>query len=1055
MEMSFLYVPPGSGVLANDVEPDGQAMTVANMTDPPNHTPWATLAWQWDADGSFRYAPVYEFHGLDSFTYTVCDPTPLCDTGTVRIAVNDPPQAGDDVYSTDEDTGLSVSAPGVLDNDSDPNSTPPADVIAASLFSGPSNGSVSLNADGSFTYDPDPDYEGPDSFTYEVCDQGVPPIQNPLCDTGSVDITVNPVNDPPIAVGDTARTNEGTDRTVDVLTNDYENPVEGDTLSVAAVTQASNGSVTFTPTDVTYSPDPGFYGLDTFTYTLSDGNGGTDTASVDIFVSTIPSAADDVGYTMLQDETLNVAAAGVLLNDSDPDGDPLTANLLSGPTHAQSFSLAPDGSFNYTPDQYFYGTDSFTYQACDPGSSPQPQLCDPAVVSITIQDVPDAPVAQDDSYAVDEDQSLNVDSPGGPGVMANDADPDNLPPFVPPGYVPWSGLSVTTTPLLDPSHGALTLNADGSFLYVPDADYAGTDIFSYEVCDSPPSSQCDSAVVHLTVSPVNDPPSAFDDTASTNEDTPATISVLANDSDPDAGDVLSIDSVTQGAHGSVVIGGNAVTYTPAANWFGSDSFTYTITDGNGEFDTAAVDVTVQSVNDNPVANDDSRSMGSSGTLIIDVLGNDSDVENDLLSVHSVGPTTGGGTVTNNGSDVTFDPNGYSSPSVPATFTYRAVDSNGGVSNDATVTVLVNDPPYAGNDSYSTDEDVLLAIDASVGVLANDYDPNSDPLSISLVSDVNHGSLTLNNDGSFSYQPASNYFGPDTFTYQICDAPAAGYCTNADVSIDVFSVNDVPVAADDSASADQVVAMSGTWSLPVSINDNDIENELDLNSIVITSGPAHGSAVPNPASPGEILYTLGDGHFTSDSFTYTISDLNGAVSNAANVTISITPPSIHVDKTYSPDPVVVGGTVEFYITVWNNGPGVAYDVDLADDLGSCFQWNSGQNPNGSLGDFNDGDAVVVVARAQVLDSAGCGATNSASLTSTNALSSSVSISIGIDVPPSGERAQPTPTPTPDGNNTSTGTGGDADVEAAFTLLIPVFLVGAPFILALLDHSKGRQ
>lgn len=1051
MEMSSLNVDAAYGVLANDTEPDGEAMTVTNMTTPPHHTSWATLPWQWGTDGSFRYTPLYDFHGLDSFTYTVCDPTPLCDTTTVHIAVNDPPEAEDDSYNTDEDTQLSVSAPGVLDNDSDPNMTPPADVISASLSSGPSHGSVSLNPDGSFIYDPDPHYHGSDSFFYQACDQGVAPIQGPLCAGAEVVLTVNPVNDPPIAVDDSMRTNEGAPRTLDVLFNDYEDPIEGDTLFVSAITQASDGVVSFTPNDVTYTPDPSFYGPDSFTYTISDGLGGFDTAVVSVFVSTTPSALDDPGYSTQQDATLTVASPGVLSNDSDPDGDGLQANLTNSPDHAASFSLAPNGSFSYTPDLYFYGTDTFTYEACDPGSSPQPPLCASAHVTITIQNVEDSPIARDDAYTLDEDGSLLEDRPGGPGLLTNDSDPDNLPPFVPPGYVPWTGLTVSTLPVVAPDHGDLNLYSNGSFEYVPDPDYAGSDGFTYEVCDA--GMACAAANVDLTITAYNDPPVAVNDAQSTNEDTAASIPVLANDSDPDPGDVLSIDSVTHGAHGSVAINGTSVVYTPNSNWFGEDTFAYTITDGNGEFASASVTVTVQSVNDNPLAHDDSDSAGGGEIRVIDVLDNDVDIENDPLTVDSVSASTQGGLVTNNGMDVTYNPNGYSSPTVPDTFTYRAIDSNGGMSNSATVSILVNDPPVAISDAFSTDEDTQLDVSAP-GILQNDHDPNGDPLYLSLLSDVTHGSLLLNADGSFIYQPAANYFGIDAFTYRICDAPSGGMCVSVGVNLTINAVNDAPMALNDSASTNQANALSGSWSIPVAANDTDIEGPLNLDSIVIVSAPSNGSAIPNPSVPGEIIYTLNDGRSTEDSFAYTIRDADGAVSNSATVSIIIERPEMQIDKAAVPEAIMVGEVVDFYITVWNNGPGIAYDVYLNDQLGSCFRWLSGENPDGLLGNFNEGDAVVVVARARLDSGSGCDMTNRATVSSTNGIDDSVEISVGLLAPIGGTGALPTPTPTPTPAGMTLPTGSGAEVEAAFTLLVPVFLLAAPFVFTFFDRVKGR-
>ena len=214
---------------------------------------------------------------------------------------NRPPVATDDAYSTDEDTLLSVAATGVLGNDTDPD----GDSLTAVLHSGPSDGSLTLNSDGSFTYTPDPSFFGDDSFNYKVNDG--------LLDsnTARVTITVNSVNDPPTANDDTASTTEDTPVDIDVLANDSD--VDGDSLSVSAVTPAGHGTVTNNGTDVTYSPDTNYSGPDSFTYTASDGNGGTDVGTVTIAVNAVndaPVAVDD-DYDVDEDAVLTIPAAGV------------------------------------------------------------------------------------------------------------------------------------------------------------------------------------------------------------------------------------------------------------------------------------------------------------------------------------------------------------------------------------------------------------------------------------------------------------------------------------------------------------------------------------------------------------------------------------------------------------------------------------------------------------------------------------------------------------------------------------------------------------------------
>ncbi|MBC7965167.1 MAG: tandem-95 repeat protein, partial [Fuerstia sp.] len=237
------------------------------------------------------------------------------------------------------------------------------------------------------------------------------------------------------------------------------------------------------------------------------------------------------------------------------------------------------------------------------------------------------------------------------------------------------------------SHGSVVSNVDGTVTYTPAANFNGADAFTYTISDG--NGGTATATVALTVTAVNDAPVAVDDSATTNEDTAKIILVLANDSDVD-GNALTVASVTQGSHGGVVSNGDGtVTYTPAANFNGADSFTYTISDVNGGTATATVAITVTAVNDAPVAVDDSYTVNQSMTLTVSAPGviiNDSDVEGTSLStVLSSGPAHGTLTLNANGSFTYIPAAGFSGTD---SFSYKANDG-AAQSNIATVTITVN------------------------------------------------------------------------------------------------------------------------------------------------------------------------------------------------------------------------------------------------------------------------------------------------------------------------------------------------------------------------------
>src|SRR5206468_2823480 len=249
-------------------------------------------------------------------------------------------------------------------------------------------------------------------------------------------------------------------------------------------------------------------------------------------------------------------------------------------------------------------------------------------------------------------------------------------------------------------------------------------------------------------------------------------------------------------------------YTPATDYNGSDSFTYRAVDSlNGVSNTATVTITVNSVNEERESvaegNSTNEDTALNGTT---VLANDSDSHNGAPNENNTPLTAQLVSAPSHAAAFTLNANGTFSYT-PATdynggdsFTYQAVDSLGGVSNTATVTITVNsvnDPPVATDDSYSTDEDTALS---GSTVLTDDSDShngapseNNTPLTAQLVSGPSHAaSFTLNSNGTFSYTPATDYNGSDAFTYQAVDA-LGGASNTATVTITINSVNDAPVA----------------------------------------------------------------------------------------------------------------------------------------------------------------------------------------------------------------------------------------------------------------------
>ncbi len=319
--------------------------------------------------------------------------------------------------------------------------------------------------------------------------------------------------------------------------------------------------------------------------------------------------------------TLTVPPTGVAVNDVDPDGNTLTAILVTAPTHG-TLTLNPDGSFSYTPAADYSGPDGFTYKVSD--GTVESNV---ATVAITVVAVNDVPVAVDDAYTTAEDTTLSVDAPG---VLLNDSDAE--------------GTELTAIGLNGPANGSLTINSDGSFFYTPNANYTGTDTFTYMVMDD--ATESNVATVTITITPVNDAPIAVNDAAATLEDAAVSGNVLTNDTDADAGTTLTATLGASSVNGTVTLtpdGG--FTYTPNPNFNGTDSFTYTASDGTAVSNVATVTITVAAVNDAPIAVNDLATTAEETAVSGNVLTNDTDVDAGTTLTATLVANVTNGTVT--------------------------------------------------------------------------------------------------------------------------------------------------------------------------------------------------------------------------------------------------------------------------------------------------------------------------------------------------------------------------------------------------------------------------
>ncbi|MFT5366863.1 MAG: putative repeat protein (TIGR01451 family), partial [Candidatus Latescibacterota bacterium] len=471
--------------------------------------------------------------------------------------------------------------------------------------------------------------------------------------------------------------------------------------------------------------------------------------------------------------------------------------------------------------------------------------------TITVDSVNDFPTPADDIVATEEDVAAAV------LVLANDVDAD--------------GDALVVVDVTQGSNGTVSIVDGSTVSYTPNDNFTGEDTFTYTVSDGQGGTA--TGTVQITVTPANDVPTVVDDAIQVQEDTEGTVPVLANDSDID-GDALTVVSVTQGATGAVSVANDStVSYTPNGNFTGEDTFTYTVSDGQGGTATGTVQVTVTPVNDVPILLDDAIEMVSDALGEIPVIVNDVDADGDTLTVVAVTQGSNGTVSIGDGSTVSYVPNDNFSGE--DTFTYTVSDGKGGTAT-ATVVVSVerlNTSPVAVDDTVETLEDASVTI----SVLDNDTDENQDVLTITEVSSGTMGSVGIVDGTDVTYSPDENKSGSDSFIYTVSDGH--GGTATGTIFVTVTEVNDAPVAIDD--------IVTGKSNAPVAIsvllNDSDLDGDA-LTVAAVTQG-ANGSV--SITDGNLVIYLPNVGFAGEDAFAYTLSDgREGTATGAVTVTIPI-------------------------------------------------------------------------------------------------------------------------------------------------------------------------
>ncbi|HAS6991098.1 TPA: tandem-95 repeat protein, partial [Vibrio parahaemolyticus] len=752
--------------LPNDTDADGDKLSIESASVPKEQGTVEVV------DGKLVFTPAENFNGDAEITYTVTDGA-LTDQATVKVtvnAVNDTPVVESNVA---DQTLAEDFTPYTIDLNTVFSDVDNVDGELKFSVSGNSNIQVAI-VNGIATITPTADWNGSETLTFTATDPSGESVSQ------TVDFTVTPVAD---IVADKATVVEDTPTIIKVLGNDtFEG--KDKVVSLDAENGPKNGTVIVNNDGtVTYTPDDNYVGKDTFTYVVTSG-GVSESTTVEVNVTPVndaPVAKNDISTT--QEDT--AVTIDVLSNDTDVDGDKLSLQSATVP-EAQGKVEIVDGKLVFTPAENFNGDAEITYTVTDG------QLTDEAKVTVTVNPVNDAPTIKVDAVESITEDAVSTDTVVATLEVADTDTPEDQ----------------LTVSLENNSNGYFVLVGDEVKLTQAGVDAVNNDelnlkdlTISASVSDgvNPTANDSDSLVVNRA----NDAPTVENAIADQvlSEDF-ASYTIDLNDAFKDSDSALNF-SVSGNSNVLVSIENGIATITPTADWNGSETLTFTVTDPSGESVSQTVNFTVAPVAD-IVA--DKATVVEDTPTIIKVLGNDTfEGDDKVVSLDTNnGPANGTVSVNPDGS-VTYTPNdNYHGAD---SFTY--IVTSGGVSESTTVNVdvtPVNDAPMAKDDIATTQEDTAVTID----VLPNDSDVDGDKLSIQSASAPEAQGKVEIVDGKLVFTPAENFNGDAEITYTVTDGALTDQAT---VKVTVNAVNDTPIIkvdavesiTEDAVNTDTVVA----------------------------------------------------------------------------------------------------------------------------------------------------------------------------------------------------------------------------------------------------------
>ncbi|EHJ9994749.1 tandem-95 repeat protein [Vibrio parahaemolyticus] len=892
-----------------------------------------------NSDGTVTYTPDDNYVGEDAFTYIVTSGG-VSESTTVEVnvtPVNDAPVAKNDISTTQEDTAVTID---VLSNDTDVD----GDKLSIESVSVPKEQGTVEVVDGKLVFTPAENFNGDAEITYTVTDGA-------LTDQATVKVTVNAVNDTPVVesnIADQTLAEDFTPYTIDLNTafSDVDN-VDGElTFSVSG---NSNIQVAIVNGIATITPTADWNGSETLTFTATDPSGESISQTVNFTVA--PVADIEADKTTVVEDTPTIIK--VLGNDTfEGDGKVVSLDTNNGPANG-TVSVNPDGSVTYTPNDNYYGADSFTYIVTSGGVS------ESTTVSVDVTPVNDAPVAKDDIATTQEDTAVTID------VLPNDSDVDG------------DKLSIESASV--PKEQGTVEVVNGKLVFTPAENFNGDAEITYTVTDG---QLTDEAKVTVTVNPVNDAPTIkVDAVESITEDAVSIDTVVATLTvrDTDTSEDQLTVSLENNSNGYFVLVGNEVKLTQAGvDAVNNDelnlkdlTISASVSDGVNPTANGSDSLIVNRVNDAPTVENaiaDQVLSEDFDTYTIDLnevfKDTDSSLEFSVSGNNSIqiSIVSGVATIT-----PTADWNGKE------TITFTAKDPSGeSVSQTVDFTVA----PVVDIEADSAD--VVEDTPTIINVLGNDTFESTDKVvSLDAENGPKNGTVIVNNDGTVTYTPDDNYVGEDTFTYIVT---SGGVSESAIVEVNVTPVNDAPVAKDDIATTQEDTAIT----IDVLPNDTDVDGDkLSIQSatvpeaqgkVEIVDGKLVFTPTENFNGHAEITYTVTDGQLTDEAkVTVTVNPVNDAPTIKVDAVESITEDTVNTDTVVATLTVRDTDTSEEQLTVSleNNSNGyfvlVGNEVKLTQagvdavnndelnlkDLTISASVSDGVNPTA-----NDSDSLIV-------------------------------------------------------------------------------------------------